>query len=116
MLFRIIQRTKLRINSLKSAIPTEWKTYFYSQSKISYLPVLPHLYDKCANGSILNLSQKVYNFLGDDVMLLHNKYIKWRSQLGEDYDESLYEFGRNHLNIYKLTNIPKCRSFQYRLL
>ena len=63
-----------------------------------------------------NMSQKVYKFLGDDVMLIHNKYMKWREDLGAELCQSLVEFGQRHKEVYKITNVPKYRSFQYRLL
>ena len=49
-------------------------------------------------------------------MILHNKYVKWMSELGADFCPGLYDFGLQHQEIYKLTNIPKFRSFQYRLI
>ena len=51
----------------------------------------------------------------NDVLLLHNKYIKWRMDL-EEMKETLTEFGTMHKEVYKITNIPKYRSFQYRLM
>ena len=49
-------------------------------------------------------------------MIIHNKYIKWKQELHTDLCESLVDFGREHLSIYKVTNVPKYRSFQYRIL
>ena len=51
-------------------------------------------------------------------MLIHNKYIKWRMELGEESElcSGVLEFGKLHTDIYRITNITKLRSFQYRLL
>ena len=49
-------------------------------------------------------------------MLIHNKYVKWRQELGQDFCEGILDFGKMHLDIYKVTNVPKYRSFQYRIL
>ena len=80
------------------------------------MPLPPQNYDLAITIYKKNLSQKIYKFLADDVMLIHNKYMKWRDELGNDFCESLIDFGKQHLNIFKVTNVPKYRSFQYRLL
>ena len=68
------------------------------------------------HGSIKNLSQTIYSFLADDRMLLHNKFTKWRMDLGDNMVETLSDFTQAHREIYGITNVPKYRSFQYRLL
>ena len=78
--------TKLRYNSLKVAIPKEWKEFFTNNPTSTYCPIPPHNYDTCIQDKSTSLSQKVYKFLSDDAMLIHNKYIKWRQELGEEYD------------------------------
>ena len=107
---------KLRYNGLKLAIPKEWKDFFQSNPKISYLPLPPHNYDLINTVYIKGLSHKIYKFLQDDCMLIHNKYVKWRSELGVQYEQSIVEYAKEHANLYRVTNIPKYRSFQYRLL
>ena len=42
--------------------------------------------------------------------------MKWRQELGVDFCESLYDFGMAHLDIYRVMNVTKYRSFQYRLM
>ena len=106
--------TRLRYNSLKSAMPKEWKEFFQSHNKACYFPIPPHNLDISCNTD--NFSKKVYNYLADDSMIIHNKYIKWRIDLGQQYQDVLTDFARSHLDIYHLTNVPKYRSFQYRLL
>ena len=105
----------LRVNSLKSAIPGEWKAFFVQNSKAQYLPLPPHIYDT----SILSkhsFSKNVYTYFMEDITMVHNKYIKWRQELGYDFCDGLLGFRDQHKRIYKLTNITKYRSFQYRLL
>ena len=46
-------------------------------------------------------------------MLIHNKYMKWKQELGTDLCESLCDFGKSHLDIFRTTNVAKYRSFQY---
>ena len=108
--------SKLRYNSLKMAIPQDWKNFFQQKHKEEYLPIPPHTFDNLTRGGIANFSQKVYKFLGDDTLLIHRKYIKWREDLGDEYDDTLIEFRDEHKNIYQVTNVAKYRSFQYRLL
>ena len=108
--------TVLRYNSLKAALPKEWKDFFLAQHKATMFPLPPHTYDMYIHGSEKKLASKVYNFLAEDVLLIHNKYLKWKQELGQDFSESLVEFGRMHLEFYKVTNITKFRSFQYRIL
>ena len=107
---------EMRYNGLRSAIPSEWKVFFSENSKGMYMPLAPSNYDQCVAGIIVNLSWEVYKFLSEDVTLIHNKYIKWTQDLGESLCEGLLDYGKLHSQIYKLTNVPKLRSFQYRLL
>ena len=37
-------------------------------------------------------------------------------ELGEEYQDALVDFAKAHVDIYRITNITKYRSFQYRLL
>ena len=108
--------TQLRYNSLKTAIPEQWKAELCELTKTCYLPSPPHTYDRCIGDQRGSLSQKVYKALQDDVMLLHSKYLKWRQDLGPEFNCGLVEFGSHHLRLYTITNVPKFRSFQYRLL
>ena len=67
--------TKLRYNSLKVAIPRAWRDFFSQNAKIEYTPLPPHIYDCCIQPKQKSISQKVYRFVSDDKMLIHNKYI-----------------------------------------
>ena len=106
--------TKLRYNSIKAALPQDWKNFFQTNPKSTFIPLPPHTYDGSLHDSAF--SRKVYKFVSDDVLLVHNKYIRWLQDLGGDFVESLVDFGLQHQNIFRTTNIPKYRSFQYRLL
>ena len=107
--------TKLRFNSLKVAIPKEWKQFFITTDPRRYHPIPPHTYDVCGiTGK--SLSSKVYKFISEDSIYIHSKYIKWRMEVGNDFCESFIDFRDAHRDIYKVTNVPKYRSFQYRLL
>ena len=104
----------MRYNSLKAAIPKQWIQDMCNTSKEAFLPMPPHNYDKAVHSK--SLSSTVYRYLQDDLLLIHNKYIKWRIELGSEYNESLVEFAEKHKDIYRVTNIAKYRSFQYRLI
>ena len=108
--------TVLRYNSLKSAIPKEYKLFFKERTAGTFLPIPPSNFDKAVTIYQKSLSKKVYKFIGEDVMIIHNKYLKWRQDIGPDFDMGLVDFGSLHKDIYKLTNVPKYRSFHYRLL
>ena len=108
--------TMMNYNSLKSAIPQEWKDYFQEYDKSCYMPIPPHNYDMAINVFTNNFSSRVYNNMADDALLIHNKIIKWKQELGIEYDQTLIEFGKEHLNVYRTTNVTKYRSFQYRLM
>ena len=49
-------------------------------------------------------------------MIIHYKYLKWIEELGSNCCEGLVDFGKKHMDVYKVTNITKYRSSQYRLL
>ena len=108
--------TTLRYNSLKVAIPLDWRNYFCSTVPSVYMPIPPHNYDLCTIGCLTQMSSKIYRFIADDAMIIHNKYIKWRLETKGNFCETLIDFALAHKHIYALTNVPKYRSFQYRLL
>ena len=106
----------MRYNSLKAAIPVDIKEFFLTTPMSVFTPSPPHTYDYCVIQGAKGFAKRVYDFLGDDILLAHNKYLKWRSELGQDFCERILDFGKKHMDIYKVTNITKYRSFQYRLL
>ena len=59
-------------------------------------------------------SRKIYQFLTSQENVLGPKVDKWKAELNREIDNAT--FLQNCKNIYKVTNIPRYRSFQYRLL
>ena len=107
--------TQLRYNSLKCALPASWKSFFTTHEKSQYFPLPPLNFDTSINNPG-SLSTKIYKEINGDILHIVNKYRKWESDLGEEITEGIYEFAQLHTEIYKVTNVPKLRSFQYRLL
>ena len=108
--------SKLRYNGLKKAIPKEWKDFFRQNEASLYLPVPLTKYDLCVLSGDKGFSSKVYRYIMEDVTQIHYKYVKWREDLGEDIAESIWDFGKIFQQIYSVTNVPRLRSFQYRML
>ena len=109
------QMSPMRFNCLKAAIPRDLKEFFTAHQKSEFFPPAPHNYTTFV-ATKTNVSQKVYKFLGDDATLIHNKFMKWRQELGCVYTDTLTDFSDKHTEIFKITNTSKYRSFQYRLL
>ena len=114
--FREYGLTKLRFNSLKLAMPAEWKEYFRQNVKSIFFPLAPHNFDLVTSGGLKNLTRKVYQCISGDCIEIHNKYIKWRDEIGQNLVDTLCDYRDEHRAIYKTTNIVKYRSFQYRIL
>ena len=108
--------TKLRYNSLKLIIPLQWKTFFTTNPKSVYFPIPPHTYDRMINQDSTCSSRGIYQYLSEDITRLSNKYNKWTEDLGEEISQDIYHLKGEFRHIYKTTNVPKYRSFQYRLL
>ena len=106
--------TQLAYNSLIAAIPAIWKSFFTSNSKATYFPLAPHNYDTCINLYKYGFSKKVYPKINGDKLMVLNKLSKWEQELRVELDGDQYI--AEHRQVYKFTNIPKYRSFQYRLL
>ena len=108
--------TQLRHNSLKVSIPKEWITIFTTRSQQTFLPVPPHNYDIAIITEGIGLSRKIYKYISEDISSIQYKYVKWVQDIGPDFCENIEEFANLHMDIYRTTNVPKYRSFQYRLL
>ena len=106
--------SKLEYNSIKTAMPESWKNFFTAHSACTYLPVPPHTYDTVVMCQTKN--KYIYKYISEDITLVVNKFNKWSAELGEEVCSNIYEFNKEFQYIYKLTNITKLRSFQYRLL
>ena len=107
--------TKLRFNSLKTILPRGWKDCFCKLTTGVFKPVKPHNFEYSIVG-VKNLSSIIYKFLAEDATIMQNKLVKWERELGDDFSVDIFEFGRLCNDAYKLTLVPKYRSFQYRLL
>ena len=108
--------TKLRYNSLKVAIPKTWKSYFMTNPKEVYMPLPPHNYDYCFSMYERGFAKRVYRYISDDAIILHNKFMKWKTEIGDNIFPTLCDYVKRIVDIKRVTNIPKYRSFQYRLL
>ena len=88
------------------AIPERWKNDICNKTKTAELPFYEHCLIK------KNLARYVYKTLQNTKDRSYPKAIKWFEQVGINVDDYIKSFAR----IYKITNVPKYRSFQYRLL
>ena len=61
------------------------------------------------------MARIVYKEINGDKLLLHGKYVKWNQEIN-NFSDSLWDFTEEHMSIYRITNIPKYRSFQYRTI
>ena len=107
--------TKMRYNSIKSAIPKDWKEFFMDTPHITFLPMAPHNYDQAIGQEKSGLSAKIYHRINGDKFLVQRKFIKWVEEVGPSFSANLWEFCQSHRSIYQITNVPKYRSFQYRI-
>ena len=104
----------LRFNSLKSVIPSNWKEHFRVITKYTFLPIPPSVYDTALLDK--NLASHIYKTLLEDRIMLHPKFLKWKDELGGQYDEAFSDFIEHFRSIYRISNVAKYRSFQYRVL
>ena len=111
---REFQISQMRYNSLKTAIPKNWREDYTNLLKYNFLPMPPGNYDQCTTGGIKNVSSTIYNYIAGDAIIIHNKFLKWKME--NQLCGTLMDFREAHLDIYRVTNIPKYRSFQYRIL
>ena len=99
------QLSLMEYNALISAIPRRWRRDTLLVNNIT-------LYEKVVNNA--ELSATLYKMMTSDHTLMVSKRRKWEEELNTSITQEQFEesFG----DIYKLTNITKYRSFQYRLL
>ena len=96
--------SRLRYNSLKGAIPREWKDTFRQITSTQYIPIAPHMYDKLIIGKLS--SREIYQYLNGDLLLIHGKFLKWLETVGPKLVETVSDFGLMFQEIYRITNIP----------
>ena len=101
----------MRYNSIISAIPREWKQFFKKNHKDSE-PIWHIFYETaCAR---INLTGHAYINMARQSENIKLKSSKWSKDLGEDFSSE--DLITECKCICLVTNIPKYRSFQYRLL
>ena len=103
----------VQYNSLVVALPSKWKKYFKDKPKALYLPILPCNYKKLLNTK-KKASAYAYQQLADNPFASVQKQQSWEAEFKTEF--SYNEFCKACSNIYKVTNVTKYRSFQYRLM
>ena len=107
--------SQLRFNSLQSALSMDFKLELKQLTRSDFLPAPPHNFERYTQITKLSLAKEVYQYISQDVMEIHGKFIKWRVDI-PSFEGTLLDFKSLHTDIYKTTNVTKYRSFQYRLL
>ena len=103
----------MQYNSLATALSKEYMVYLKSYCKGSFLPVKPNVYQNVLR--IKNVTAYVYKMLCSmDTRALHQRQTRLESKIGVAFTP--LEYVKNLNNMYKVTNINKLRSFQYRLM
>ena len=102
--------TFFQLSALLKAIPAQWK-HELENSLTESTPET--LYDKCVNKK--NIASYIYHSLLNESGIDRDpfKTSRWMEILNIQHHE---KFNRVSSSIYSVTNIPKYRSFQYRLL
>ena len=109
---RSFDLTFMEFNQLIAALPAKWRNFFRNNHPSSYMPITPSCYDSAINSK--NLSNRVYKFLIDQPFVCIEKQQKWENEFECEF--TLNQFTTSCININRVTNIVKYRSFQYRLL
>ena len=100
----------MQYNSLVSALPREFKKFFQNQKE--YIEQKHHFYElSCVRA---NLTSHAYSAFAEDTGRIAEKSRKWENVFGSSFDTQ--EYLSCLKEIYCTTNIPKYRSFQYRLM
>ena len=100
----------IQLTAIHNAIPKQWKQELGQQKRtvqpqnITYNFYRTQLITK-------QLTKTVYEDSIVDLCVLANKEAKWSEELGEEVD-----LAQAIGSIYAVTNVPKLRSFQYRLI
>ena len=103
----------IRYNSLIAAIPKDWRTFFKEVSLTTFLPVEPSVYDRIVK--LPHLSSYVYKqLIATPTDKILDKKASWCKELNVAIGLECYF--KKFTDIYRLTNVNKYRSFQYRML
>ena len=107
----IYKLTAMQYNTILSAIPKIWRDYFKINA-ISFSPTRPSLYDTMASKD--KISSNIYKTLTNELHRLGDKVNKWSQDIKRVLD--IDEFSTLCKRINNTTNVPKLRSFQYRIM
>ena len=99
----------MQFYSLTQAIPSQWKTFLETRNLNNSLNFYESMLQK------KNLTSVVYKILQNKDGFSNEKIEKWRLELelGVEFRDMYIKSFRD---LYCVTNVPKFRSFQYRLL
>ena len=109
---QLFNLTVMQYNALITAIPAHWLTYFRLNNALTYLPICPDNAEMITSGKLT--SQKIYKSLTSENFRLMEKLNKWNNELS--LEMSLDDFCLLFKRVYKISNVPRNRSFQYRIL
>ena len=98
----------LQYNSLKTAIPKEWRVSSNHEIETN----LTGNYHRLIGNK--HMVKKVYGSFIEDFSICEIKLRKWEIELQMEIDTDTFLVCFKDL--YKVSNVPKYRSFQYRLL
>ena len=104
--------TFMELNQIISAVPYEWRKFFKNTEPTQYQPIPPTNGQEAVN--IKGLASKVYYVLSENSAILLKKTNSWTEDLGVDIDCNALVKMINRT--YVITNVPKLRSFHYRIL
>ena len=102
--------TIMQANKLLSVIPSKWRKII--QGQLRYIDTDECLYNEIVN--IEKIAPTTYAMFNFDQSWMEILVLKWYVMLRNCIDAE--ELSQMFANIYKVTNFPKLRSFQYRLL
>ena len=105
---QLYQITVMELNSLVAAVPRQWR----SMAREGVVCRRNEFWEKCQKTK--SLAKMCYNLLISAPSGISDRAVKWSNDLREDISDG--DISRCFVNINKCTNIPKYRSFQYRLL
>ena len=98
----------LKYHSIISAIPALWKDILKNGSDMEEeVDIAKILLQRKPTGTI-------YRICKDDETAIIKSAVKWQTLLGETFDMGTHR--KAFTALYKITNVVKLRSFQYRLL
>ena len=102
----------IELNAIVQAMPQSWRDFFKCNDCQTFIPIKPSLYDKCLE--MTSIPQYAYKQFGQDINSIDSKRISWSNKLQAIVTKA--QFQTAFKRIFYVTNIPRLRSFQFRLL